>query len=95
MWLPIGAGVAAVAVAPVALGAAGFTGAGVAAGSLAAYLQGTGILAGSTLATLQGAGAAGLGWGGSAAVFGTGAGIGAWFASKIECDRSTKDSSEN
>ncbi|XP_053867796.1 interferon alpha-inducible protein 27-like protein 2A [Malaclemys terrapin pileata] len=62
----IGLGVVTVAV-PVALGAVGFTGAGIAAGtpaakmmSAAAVANGGGVAAGSTVAVLQSVGAAGL-----------------------------------
>ncbi|XP_032963804.1 interferon alpha-inducible protein 27, mitochondrial isoform X2 [Rhinolophus ferrumequinum] len=60
-------GAVAVGAAPVVLGAMGFTGAGIAASSLAAKMMsvaaianGGGIAAGSLVATLQSAGAAGL-----------------------------------
>ncbi|KAG6929173.1 interferon alpha inducible protein 27 [Chelydra serpentina] len=62
----LGLGVATVVV-PVTLGAAGFTGAGIAAGSMAtkmmsaaAVANGGGVAAGSAVATLQSIGAAGL-----------------------------------
>ncbi|XP_006027061.1 interferon alpha-inducible protein 27-like protein 2B [Alligator sinensis] len=61
-----GAGISVVA-APLVLGAVGFTGAGIAAGSLAANMMsvaaianGGGVAAGSMVAVLQSAGAAGL-----------------------------------
>ena len=66
--LAIGGGALAVMTAPVALTAAGFTSAGIAAGSLAATAQSAG-LAGSTFAAMQSAGAAGLGVGGTVATF--------------------------
>merc|ERR1712212_867948 len=57
-------GVAAITAAPLALSAAGFTGGGVAAGSVAAGVQATfiggNIAAGSLFASLQSAGAAGF-----------------------------------
>ncbi|XP_045671758.1 interferon alpha-inducible protein 27-like protein 2 [Ursus americanus] len=60
-------GVVAVAAVPVLLGAAGFTGAGIAASSLAAKMMsaaavanGGGVAAGSLVAVLQSVGAAGL-----------------------------------
>ena len=66
--LPVTVGVGAVAAAPFALGAVGFTGAGVAAGSMAANMMsaaavanGGGVAAGSVVAFLQSAGVAGLG----------------------------------
>ena len=49
-----------VVVAPVALGAAGFTAAGVAAGSLAASIQTAATVSGSAFAVAQSVGAAGL-----------------------------------
>ncbi|XP_015215577.2 interferon alpha-inducible protein 27-like protein 2A [Lepisosteus oculatus] len=66
-WTDIGiaaaGGVVAVAVAPVALGAAGFTSAGIAAGSLAAQMMssaaianGGGVALGGVVAALQSAG---------------------------------------
>ncbi|XP_059585588.1 uncharacterized protein LOC109283336 isoform X1 [Alligator mississippiensis] len=62
----VGAGISLVA-APLVLGAVGFTGAGIAAGSLAAKMMSTaaianggGVAAGSMVAVLQSAGAAGL-----------------------------------
>ncbi|WAR19301.1 hypothetical protein MAR_001139 [Mya arenaria] len=68
----IGAGVAAgagaVVAAPVVLGAAGFTSAGVAAGSIAAGLQGAQVAAGSAFALAQSAGAAGITAGTNAAI---------------------------
>ncbi|XP_018778119.1 interferon alpha-inducible protein 27-like protein 2A isoform X1 [Serinus canaria] len=62
----VGAGLALVGL-PVCLGALGFTGAGIAAGSIAAKMMsaaaianGGGVAAGSTVAVLQSIGAAGL-----------------------------------
>ncbi|XP_030247436.1 interferon alpha-inducible protein 27-like protein 2A [Sparus aurata] len=82
----IGAGVGAVVAlfaAPAALGFAGFTSAGVAAGSVAAKMMsaaavanGGGVAAGSAVAVLQSAGAAGLSGAVTAAVTGTGAAAG-------------------
>uniref|UniRef100_A0A4W6C9F2 Uncharacterized protein n=1 Tax=Lates calcarifer TaxID=8187 RepID=A0A4W6C9F2_LATCA len=77
----------AVVSAPFALGAAGFTSAGIAAGSIAAKMMSTaavanggGVAAGSLVAVLQSAGAAGVSGAASAAVAGTGAAVG-WLAS--------------
>lgn len=60
-------GAGSIAAAPVVLGAAGFTGGGIAAGSMAARMMawsaaanGGGVAAGGVVATLQSAGAAGL-----------------------------------
>ena len=76
--LGIAGGTLAVVAAPVVLGAAGFTGAGVAAGSLAAGVQsaayGGAVASGSVFAGLQSAGAAGLGAKATIAVFSTAAG---------------------
>ena len=77
-------GIAAVAATPVVLGAAGFTAAGVAAGSFGAWmmsLSGGSVAAGGLVATLQSVGAAGLGTAGTAAVATAGAAVG-----KIFCD---------
>merc|ERR1711860_25014 len=78
----LGAGVAVVVapvVVPAALGAAGFTSAGIAAGSAGASLMSTyggAVGAGSAVATAQSIGAAGLGTAGTviAGAFGYGAG---------------------
>ncbi|XP_022605830.1 interferon alpha-inducible protein 27-like protein 2A [Seriola dumerili] len=82
-------GVGAVALAPVVLGAVGFTSAGIAAGSFAASMMssaaianGGGIAAGSLVAILQSAGAVGLSGGATAAVAGAGGTVG-WLASLI------------
>ncbi|XP_071148552.1 uncharacterized protein [Mytilus edulis] len=73
-------GAGSIAAAPVVLGAAGFTGSGIAAGSMAARMMawsaaanGGGVAAGSVVATLQSAGAAGLSLG-TKTVIGTGVG---------------------
>ena len=74
--------VTAVTRAPVVLGAAGFTPAGIRAGSLAtrmmsATASGGGVAAGGVVATLQSVGATGLGVVGTAVVGGAGATVGA------------------
>jgi len=73
-----GAGVAIV-VAPVALTGMGFTGAGVAAGSVAAVMQSSmgSVAAGSTFAVLQSAGVAGTAMVTKVGLGGLGAAIGA------------------
>ncbi|XP_027857058.1 histone H3.v1-like [Xiphophorus couchianus] len=77
-------GIGAVALAPVVLGAVGFTSAGIAAGSYAASMMsaaaianGGGVAAGGLVAILQSAGAVGLSAAASTAVAGVGAGVGA------------------
>uniref|UniRef100_A0A452HGP6 Interferon alpha inducible protein 27 like 1 n=1 Tax=Gopherus agassizii TaxID=38772 RepID=A0A452HGP6_9SAUR len=79
------AGVVTVAV-PAALGAAGFTGAGIAAGTLAskmmsaaAVANGGGVAAGSTVAVLQSVGAAGLSLATKGAVTAVGGVLGFFF----------------
>ncbi|XP_058675984.1 interferon alpha-inducible protein 27-like protein 2A [Ammospiza caudacuta] len=79
----VGAGLALVGV-PVFLGALGFTGAGIAAGSIAAKMMsaaaianGGGVAAGSTVAVLQSIGAAGLSAGAKVALGSAGAATGA------------------
>nr|XP_015825852.2 interferon alpha-inducible protein 27-like protein 2A [Nothobranchius furzeri] len=76
--------VGAVALAPVVLGAIGFTTAGITAGSYAAgwmsaaaIANGGGVAAGSTVAVLQSAAAAGLSLATKATVAGVGGGVGA------------------
>ncbi|XP_026079499.1 interferon alpha-inducible protein 27-like protein 2A [Carassius auratus] len=91
----IGAGVGAVltvAAAPAVLAAAGFTGAGIAAGSVASSLMsatavanGGGIAAGSVVATLQAAGAAGIPLVGQAIVGTVGAVVGAVASMASNC----------
>ncbi|XP_038233516.1 interferon alpha-inducible protein 27-like protein 2A isoform X1 [Dermochelys coriacea] len=81
----IGAGVAVVGI-PVVVGAVGFTGAGIAAGSIAAKMMsaaaianGGGVAAGSAVATLQSIAAAGLPVAAKAAIVGVGAAVSALF----------------
>ena len=71
------AGTAAVVGAPLALGAAGFTAGGVAAGSFAASIQSVfyGASTGGVFSVLQSAGAAGIGVAGNTAIGGITAGI--------------------
>nr|XP_032622661.1 interferon alpha-inducible protein 27-like protein 2 [Chelonoidis abingdonii] len=79
----IAAGVAFVGI-PVVVGAAGFTGAGIAAGTLAAKMMsaaavanGGGVATGSTVAVLQSIGAAGLPAAAKTVIIGVGAAVGA------------------
>ncbi|XP_065432999.1 interferon alpha-inducible protein 27-like protein 2A [Chrysemys picta bellii] len=79
----VAAGVACVGI-PVALWAVGFTGAGIAAGTLAAKMMsaaaianGGGVAAGSAVAVLQSIGAAGLPAAAKAVIVGVGAAVGA------------------
>ena len=80
-------GVLTIAGAPFVLGAAGFTSAGIAAGSLAAGVQaGLGnVVVGSTFAALQSAGAAGLAASTTAALGAAGATGGALLCAAAEC----------
>ncbi|PFX17698.1 interferon alpha-inducible protein 27-like protein 1 [Stylophora pistillata] len=92
-------GVAAMIAAPFLLPAAGFTTAGVAAGSVAAGIQsavyGGTVTAGSVFATLQSAGAAGLGVTTSAAVGSFGAGLATYVKNKLApCEQESKCSSD-
>uniref|UniRef100_A0A671ED51 Interferon alpha inducible protein 27 like 2 n=1 Tax=Rhinolophus ferrumequinum TaxID=59479 RepID=A0A671ED51_RHIFE len=82
-------GAVAVGAAPVVLGAMGFTGAGIAASSLAAKMMsaaavanGGGVAAGSLVATLQSAGAAGLSLSSNILLGLTGFSFGGWLGSK-------------
>ncbi|XP_024614334.1 interferon alpha-inducible protein 27-like protein 2 isoform X1 [Neophocaena asiaeorientalis asiaeorientalis] len=78
-------GAVAVGAVPVVLGAAGFTGAGIAASSLAAKMMsaaamanGGGVAAGSLVATLQSVGAAGLSTSSNIILGSAGSALGAW-----------------
>ncbi|XP_032201033.1 interferon alpha-inducible protein 27-like protein 2 [Mustela erminea] len=80
-------GVLAVAAVPTVLGAVGFTGAGIAASSLAAKMMsaaavanGGGVAAGSLVATLQSVGAAGLSTSSNILLGSVGSAFGAWLA---------------
>jgi len=84
VWWEIGkaviGGTVVCAAAPIAISVAGFTGVGVAAGSVAAAVQATmggTIVAGSAFALLQSAGAVGLALTTKAALFGAGAAVAA------------------
>ena len=80
-YVPVGlaAGTAAVVAAPLVLGAVGFTAGGVAAGSIAAFIQSTvyggSVASGSAFALAQSAGATGIGVAGNVAIGGITAGI--------------------
>ncbi|XP_019774080.2 uncharacterized protein [Tursiops truncatus] len=78
-------GAVAVGAVPVVLGAMGFTGAGIAASSLAAKMMsaaaianGGGVAAGSLVATLQSVGAAGLSMSSNIILGSAGSALGAW-----------------
>ncbi|XP_049625868.1 interferon alpha-inducible protein 27-like protein 2 [Suncus etruscus] len=78
-------GVTAVAAVPMVLGAVGFTGAGIAASSIAAKMMsaaavanGGGVAAGSLVATLQSVGAAGLSTTSNALLGSAGSTLAAW-----------------
>ncbi|KAM8780972.1 interferon alpha-inducible protein 27-like protein 2 [Rhynchonycteris naso] len=78
-------GVVAVCAVPAVLGAMGFTGAGIAASSVAAKMMsaaavanGGGVAAGSLVATLQSVGAAGLSTSANVLLASTGSVLGAW-----------------
>ncbi|KAM5338976.1 interferon alpha-inducible protein 27-like protein 2A [Glossophaga mutica] len=88
-------GVVAVGAAPVVLSAMGFTGAGIAASSLAAKMMsaaaianGGGVAAGSLVATLQSAGAAGLSLSSKALLGFAGSSFAAWMGRSKEADPS-------
>uniref|UniRef100_A0A673A0H4 Uncharacterized protein n=1 Tax=Sphaeramia orbicularis TaxID=375764 RepID=A0A673A0H4_9TELE len=90
----------AVALAPVALWAVGFTSAGIAAGSYAAGMMssaaianGGGVAAGSLVAVLQSAGAAGLPVVANVAVASAGAATG-WLTSKLARTKTDKENTE-
>ncbi|XP_066244333.1 uncharacterized protein [Saccopteryx leptura] len=81
-------GVVAVGAVPLVLGAMGFTGAGIAASSIAAKMMsaaavanGGGVAAGSLVATLQSVGAAGLSTSSNILLGMTGSSLGAWLGS--------------
>ncbi|XP_066128700.1 interferon alpha-inducible protein 27-like protein 2B isoform X2 [Saccopteryx bilineata] len=81
-------GVVAVGAVPAVLGAMGFTGAGIAASSVAAKMMsaaavanGGGVAAGSLVATLQSVGAAGLSTSSNILLGMTGSSLGAWLGS--------------
>ncbi|KAF0873361.1 I27L2 protein, partial [Crocuta crocuta] len=82
---------AAVGAVPVVLGAMGFTGAGIAASSLAAKMMsaaavanGGGVAAGSLVATLQSVGAAGLSTSSNVLLASVGSAFGAWLGGSNE-----------
>lgn len=84
--------VAAVAAAPFAIAAAGFTSAGIAAASFGSWLMsymaiwnGGGVAVGGIVATLQSAGVVGLGAAGKAGVAATGGSVLAATCRKLKC----------
>lgn len=85
--VPIVAGTAAVAAAPLALSALGFGAAGIMAGSVAASAQsavyGGAVTSGGVFAVLQSAGTAGIGLAGNAAIATTVAGAAKFIKDKI------------
>lgn len=91
----IAGGALAVAAAPFALSAIGFTTAGVAAGSVAAGIQsavyGEAVASGSIFAGLQSAGAAGIGVKASAAIFSSVAGAATYIKKSVApCEEGSK-----
>ncbi|PFX19527.1 Interferon alpha-inducible protein 27-like protein 2A [Stylophora pistillata] len=91
----IGGGAIAVAAAPFALSAIGFTTAGVAVGSVAAGIQsavyGGAVASGSIFAGLQSAGAAGIGVKASAAIFSSVAGAATYIKKSVApCEEGSK-----
>ena len=92
-------GTLALAATPFALTWMGFTAAGVAAGSTAAYIQsavyGGTVASSSAFAALQSAGAAGLGTKAAVSVFAAGLGAATWIKSWVApCDEGPECSSE-
>ena len=85
----VAVGAGTVVATPVILGAIGFTGAGIAAGSVAAYIQsavyGGSVASGSVFALLQSAGAAGIATASNTAIGGILGGIGALGARMFVC----------
>uniref|UniRef100_A0A8D2AKK5 Interferon alpha inducible protein 27 like 2 n=1 Tax=Sciurus vulgaris TaxID=55149 RepID=A0A8D2AKK5_SCIVU len=84
-------GALAVGAVPVVLNVVGFTGAGIAASSLAAKMMsaaaianGGGVAAGSLVATLQSVGAAGLSTSSNILLASVGSGFGAWLGGSKE-----------
>merc|ERR1711902_12252 len=96
----LGAGVAVVAapvVVPAALGAAGFTSAGIAAGSAGASMMSTyggAVGTGSVLATAQSIGAAGLGTAGTVVAGASGYGAGKIAENYNNCDEKLRNCDE-
>ncbi|XP_054423067.1 interferon alpha-inducible protein 27-like protein 2 [Pteronotus mesoamericanus] len=89
-------GVVAVGAVPVVLGAMGFTGAGIAASSIAAKMMssaaianGGGVAAGTLVATLQSVGAAGLSASSNVLLGMTGSFFGAWMGYSKKADPSS------
>ncbi|XP_024424005.2 interferon alpha-inducible protein 27-like protein 2A [Desmodus rotundus] len=93
---PLLPAVVAMGAVPVVLGAMGFTGAGIAASSLAAKMMsaaaianGGGVAAGSLVAALQSVGAAGLSLSSKAFLGLAGSSIGAWMGHSKKADPSS------
>ncbi|XP_027954642.1 interferon alpha-inducible protein 27-like protein 2 [Eumetopias jubatus] len=94
-------GVAAVAAPPVVLSAAGFTGAGITASSIAAKMMsataianGGGVPAGSLVATLQSVGAAGLSTSSKILLGSVGSAFGGWFGRSKKAPPSPPEEAE-
>ncbi|XP_048218073.1 interferon alpha-inducible protein 27-like protein 2A [Perognathus longimembris pacificus] len=94
----VGGGALAVLAVPVALGALGFTSAGIAASSVAAKMMsaaavanGGGVAAGSLVATLQSVGAAGLSTSSNILLGSVGSALGAWVGHLTKKPESEED----
>ncbi|XP_073923337.1 interferon alpha-inducible protein 27-like protein 2 isoform X1 [Castor canadensis] len=92
----------AVGAVPVALGAVGFTGAGIAASSIAAKMMsaaaianGGGVAAGSLVATLQSVGAAGLSTSSNILLGSIGSAFGAWLGYSSSSDGTNAENDQS